>query len=1090
MAVVNPNLQDSPTFDAQAVRDSVDLSAMVGSGAVVVSGMVVSPSSAMVIAIAAGAVSINGTTYNYAGGTATVTAASTSDRRDTVIYTAGTGVQVIAGTPCGLLAANWLRTTTSNNPPVKQLTAIPANSVILAEAYVGYATTTVAAGNLVDKRNVQAPLTGDVTTSGAAATLVGTTASQAVVRAAASQDIAERAGLNGAAAVLSGSLNNGVRSGIHDVVIGDSIGKGWGGTYGVTDWATSIATTENRAVGLPDPLFGFVACQNSLDGTQWSTLNVGANAGANIGPLPSISSFFLNAGSWKLSASSQVIGDQPITVGLCTTTTGSTAVSTTTAGGFTNGTGSFAYSGMLVTGTGIAQNTYVQGGAGATSSLVLSQPAIGSGTTLTFNRPFRRVKIYYQLQTNGASVTFATLGTVVSGTVATAGSGIGVWDSGDLGSPTGTGFTATAGAIAGSGATSAGVIIHGVRYYQNAGTSGATIDNFAVGGMGTAAFTNTIGSTGWATFMTAMAQTGNPYRRMYLMVGINNAQGNPAGYSTFQSDLTTIVTTAQAASPQTEVIIAAQHYGDTSSTYSCVTHSGTNIIDNATFASGVTGPPMIGSLVSGPGVPAGTTVTANSTGHATLSANCTASATVSLVFTQGRGGASNWTTNWVKAAAQVALNTGSAFVNLYERFGDISEVTTVPSVTTSSTTATAAANAFNNISVGMAVTGAGITNGTTVAAVNAGAGTMTLSAPVYTAGTFTLSFSYDTFGLGQASTPDIHFGDASQSFSGRDGQKAIAETFLNKLAYSNQAQSPSTLQSGTPADGKIVSGLSAQGPGVVTTSGYTNANDANPVWSLNYNSYFGLTPPGLYLGAGGAPGLDVAVTRGGASTTQIGSPLLPGALKVVGLTGATAGARWVGSTTGGAPASGTFLAGDWITTTKGQQPTATAVIAITNVARTTTTVTLTAANTLVAGATIVVNAVTNTSINGTWVVTSATATTIVYTDTTSGTIASVADTGSVVEWVSENTAATAALWTPAAYTAATAFQLSLTRNVTLYLNSANLAATVGLGPASGTTTTVAQFTNTATRVNAVLEVPAGWWVNISATGVNTVAVAK
>ena len=155
MAVVNPNLQDSPAFDAQAVRDSVDLFAMVGSDAVVVSGMVVSTFTTMVINIAAGAVSINGTTYNYSGGTATVTAASTSDRRDTVIYTAGTGVQVIAGTPCGLLAANWTRNVTSNSPPVKQLTAIPANSVILAEAYVGYSTTTVAAANLVDKRLLQ-----------------------------------------------------------------------------------------------------------------------------------------------------------------------------------------------------------------------------------------------------------------------------------------------------------------------------------------------------------------------------------------------------------------------------------------------------------------------------------------------------------------------------------------------------------------------------------------------------------------------------------------------------------------------------------------------------------------------------------------------------------------------------------------------------------------------------------------------------------------------------------------------------------------------------------------------------------------------
>ena len=188
MAVVNPNLQDSPTFDAQAVRDSVDLFAMAGNDAIVASGMVVAPSSLMVVAIAAGSVSINGTIYNYAGGTATVTAASTSDRRDTVVYTAGTGVQVIAGTPCGLLAANWTRTITSNSPPVKQLTAIPANSVILAEAYVGYSTTTVAAGNLLDKR------------------LLVTGNTQALIRAGAYQDVAERPGLQGAASVPIGGI--------------------------------------------------------------------------------------------------------------------------------------------------------------------------------------------------------------------------------------------------------------------------------------------------------------------------------------------------------------------------------------------------------------------------------------------------------------------------------------------------------------------------------------------------------------------------------------------------------------------------------------------------------------------------------------------------------------------------------------------------------------------------------------------------------------------------------------------------------------------------------------------------------------------
>ena len=104
MAVTCPNIEDNPAFDAMAVRDSVDLFAL-GSDAqavVVVTGMAVTGSgSAMSVKVAGGQVSINGITYDYTGGTVTVGAASTSDRRDTVVYTAGTGVQVIAGTPCG-----------------------------------------------------------------------------------------------------------------------------------------------------------------------------------------------------------------------------------------------------------------------------------------------------------------------------------------------------------------------------------------------------------------------------------------------------------------------------------------------------------------------------------------------------------------------------------------------------------------------------------------------------------------------------------------------------------------------------------------------------------------------------------------------------------------------------------------------------------------------------------------------------------------------------------------------------------------------------------------------------------------------------
>ena len=70
---------------------------------------------------------------------------------------------------------------------------------------------------------------------------------------------------------------------------------------------------------------------------------------------------------------------------------------------------------------------------------------------------------------------------------------------------------------------------------------------------------------------------------------------------------------------------------------------------------------------------------------------------------------------------------------------------------------------------------------------------------------------------------------------------------------------------------------------------------------------------------------------------------------------------------------------------------------VTNVARTTTTATVTVgAHDYIAGDSVVVSGLTNTALNGTYTLTSVTSTTIVYTTATSGTIASVADTGTVV----------------------------------------------------------------------------------------------
>lgn len=781
MAVVNPNLQDSPTFDGQAVRDSVDLSAMVGSDAVVVSGMVVSPSSAMVIAIAAGAVSINGTTYNYAGGTATVTAASTSDRRDTVIYTADTGVQVIAGTPCGLLAANWLRTTTSNNPPVKQLTAIPANSVILAEAYVGYSTTTVAAGNLVDKR------------------LLVTGNTQAVIRAGAYQDLAERPGLQGAASIPVGSLASSgatARQGTIDVVIGDSIANGTSAQQGLTDWASVLANTENRLSGQPDPGLSWVFPIGN--GAQSGFTTIGtmvAGTGINAG----IATPALTGAQSGVIPASTVAADGVTTTGAAlTSTVAITAGSTAITVGYQNG--------ISVVGTGIPIGTTVSNPLGTQWLMNQAATATNASLSASFARFFRRVKVYYQTQANGAPITIqpyqaagATLG-ASSGSIVTATAGtpaIGVWDSGDLGAGIlGDGITITA------GAGSAGAVILGVRYYQTAGT-GVTVDNLGIGATPSTAW-NIVNSPwaqpNWAQYLQHLASQGTPARRLYAMTGINDA-GYGGTIATYQATLTAIVAYANAASPLTEVVLVAEHFGDQvdattlASTTALTAGTGTQTLTCA----GVTATaPAVGATISGPGIPTGCVVTAQATRTAgtSVAVTVTGVATVNTAgvykIANGRGNAARPWADAVAATQTVALATGSTFVNLYERFGDISTQASVAINTTTVglTTLTATGtNPFSGVLVGQYVYGTGIPNGTKVTGLPTST-TITISQPTIAAATTpTINCANDRFGVSSLAD-GVHFSDYATSMSGTDGQRAIAEHFINKLAYSRNTPKP------------------------------------------------------------------------------------------------------------------------------------------------------------------------------------------------------------------------------------------------------------------------------------------------------------
>lgn len=171
MSVILPNIEDSPSFDAMAVRDSVDFFAATSDAQQtgVLTGMTVTQDtgSDMKIAVAAGTYEVAGVSLSYAGGSGIVIqAASSTDRRDTIVATSS-GVTVIMGNPAPAGSANWTRTA-SSLPPVKTMAgsaggpstpgAIPASCVVLGEVYVAAATTVITtATNVVDKTNVIVP---------------------------------------------------------------------------------------------------------------------------------------------------------------------------------------------------------------------------------------------------------------------------------------------------------------------------------------------------------------------------------------------------------------------------------------------------------------------------------------------------------------------------------------------------------------------------------------------------------------------------------------------------------------------------------------------------------------------------------------------------------------------------------------------------------------------------------------------------------------------------------------------------------------------------------------------------------------------
>jgi hypothetical protein len=365
--------------------------------------------------VGTGQVQVNGTTYTYTGTGSpfTIGAASTSDRRDTVVYTVGTGVQVIAGGPCGYTSGIWTHSVTTNNPPVKQYivgsNAVPANSVILAEVYVSLSTTTIiTATNIVDKRLVILPYFG------------------------ANSSTAEIGGTKGASSVAEGVLVSSTRYGAVDMVVGDSIGRGYGGTFGVTDWATLLATGENYVNGQAAPGVGFKPAYNTNDAYGWSNTTNGSVPGSTLLQGPST-----EQGSLYLASSGKSISDtlnfRRIKVyyqttyngdGLLLAVTGGSAPSATVdthsaATGVSSSGSTLTVTAFVGAAPQVGDAVQVQAGTGAWTTTPTVQSVSGT-TVVVSGAPSTGL--------SGATISF---------------SGYRLWDSTDLGSLAGTAITAT-----------------------------------------------------------------------------------------------------------------------------------------------------------------------------------------------------------------------------------------------------------------------------------------------------------------------------------------------------------------------------------------------------------------------------------------------------------------------------------------------------------------------------------------------------------------------------------------------------------------------------------------------------------------------
>ena len=188
------------------------------------------------------------------------------------------------------------------------------------------------------------------------------------------------------------------------------------------------------------------------------------------------------------------------------------------------------------------------GGVGGTSWQITT-----TGQTIGDTQVYRRAVVYIKRRTNGDGVRVSfDGGSTWSNTLDTNGSGYFMVDSGDRGTAVSRTLQVEwESHVTGSGG--GGVEVAGYCLYMTEGYTGAY--NHVIAASGTTAV-EWVANTDWDTYWLPMVQP----RRVIFCVGVNDLAVAGQTLSQLQTNLTSLVTRAQAAAPLAEIVLVAEYH--------------------------------------------------------------------------------------------------------------------------------------------------------------------------------------------------------------------------------------------------------------------------------------------------------------------------------------------------------------------------------------------------------------------------------------------------------------------------------------------------------------------------------------------------